>query len=309
MINICSVSGGKDSTALYLWCIDNFGKDGFLAVFADTGNEHPVTLNYVRNMHLMANGPAVNWVTADFTEFLEKRGKEASGNPFLDLCVSKGRVPSSRAQFCTENVKMAPIRKWLDKFRNGEEVTMFTGIRRGESLKRSKYEKEEYLAYYDCKTVRPLIDWTEAQVFAFIKSKGLEPNPLYSAGFSRVGCFPCIHARKSELSLLPEWAWEKLTEWETKIGRSWFSYGTLPLTDTQKLEFSKLPKVQITDEMGNNVTVTEPLAEEEFKNKNSPTVAQAKEWAKTTRGGVQFNMFAPDESDVPGCMSTWGICE
>lgn len=41
-VNIISVSGGKDSTALYLLAIEFFGKD-FIPVFADTGNEHPVT--------------------------------------------------------------------------------------------------------------------------------------------------------------------------------------------------------------------------------------------------------------------------
>ena len=57
IIRIVSVSGGKDSTALYCWAIEQWGKDGFRAVFADTGNEHPVTYNYVRNMHEMAGGP------------------------------------------------------------------------------------------------------------------------------------------------------------------------------------------------------------------------------------------------------------
>jgi len=38
------------------------------------------------------------------------------------------------------------------------------------------------------------------------------------------------------------------------------------------------------------------------------TAADAKEWAKTSRGGRQFDMFQEDEADVPTCMSTWGVC-
>ena len=35
VVEIVSVSGGKDSTCVYLWAIERFGKDGFKAVFAD----------------------------------------------------------------------------------------------------------------------------------------------------------------------------------------------------------------------------------------------------------------------------------
>lgn len=58
ILRVVSVSGGKDSTTLYCWAIDQFGKDGFRAVFADTGHEHPVTLNYVKKLPWMADGPA-----------------------------------------------------------------------------------------------------------------------------------------------------------------------------------------------------------------------------------------------------------
>jgi 3'-phosphoadenosine 5'-phosphosulfate sulfotransferase (PAPS reductase)/FAD synthetase len=271
-LRIVSVSGGKDSTALYLWAMDQFGKDGFRAVFADTGHEHPVTLNYIRHMHTMAGGPEVEWVKADFADRLTKKGIEASGNPFLDMMLWKGRAPSSKAQFCTEHVKLKPIQVWLEAIRGDSEVFMYTGIRAGESERRSKMAEREWSDLYDCESIRPLLRWTEAQVFDFLKDKGVPPNPLYEAGFSRVGCFPCIHSRKSELANLPEWAWQKLEEWEARLGRSWFAAGTVP-----------------------GVFI--------------PTIADARDWAKTTRGGRQFDMFAEDQKDVPTCMSTWGQCE
>ena len=298
-LNIVSVSGGKDSTALYLWAIDAFGKDLFKAVFADTGNEHPVTLNYVRNLHIMAGGPEVEWVKADFTAILDRKGLEETDSVFLDMCIAKGRVPSSKAQFCTENLKMAPIRKWLDDIRGDSEVIMHTGIRRGESLKRSKYERTEFLQYYNCFTDRPFIDWTEQQIFDYLKLKGVPPNPLYEAGFTRVGCFPCIHARKSEIARLPDWAWDKLEHWENKIGRTWFSFGTVPLTDSLKLELADLERTY--GEESDQV--------KDFKNRNCPSVKDAREWSKTERGGKQFGLFPVDDTDVPSCMATWGICE
>ena len=44
-----------------------------------------------------------------------------------------------------------------------------------------------------------LLDWKEHEVFAFIRRHGLEPNPLYAMGASRVQCWPFIFSRKNEL--------------------------------------------------------------------------------------------------------------
>lgn len=272
ILRVVSVSGGKDSTALYLWAIEQWGKDGFRAVFADTGHEHPVTYNYVRNMPEMAKGPEVEWVKADFSAKLQEKGKPVSNSPFQDLIVWKGRAPSARAQFCTEHLKLRPIKEWLEAIRGDAEVVMYTGIRAGESERRSKMPEREWADIYDCYTERPLLRWTEEEVFAFIKSRGVEPNPLYANGSARVGCYPCIHSSKAELASMPDWAWDRIEQYEKTVGRSWFSAG-------------KIPGVFI------------------------PTIQDVKEWSKTARGGVQFEMFSEDAKDVPSCMSTWGACE
>lgn len=274
MIRIVSVSGGKDSTALYLWALDKWGKDGFKAVFADTGHEHPVTYNYLRNLHLMAKGPQVEWVKADFKQRLEKAEKPYTGNPMRDLVVWKGRVPSSKAQFCTEHLKLQPIKQWLELFRKDQDqVEMYVGIRAAESERRSKMPEHEWSEFYECDLFRPLLRWTEEQVFQLLKDNGVPPNPLYTEGGSaRVGCYPCIHARKSELAAMPDWAWDRIEEHEKAVGRSWFPAGLVP-----------------------GVFI--------------PTIQDVKEWSKTARGGRQIDMFAPDSKDVPTCMSTWGVCE
>lgn len=271
-LRIVSVSGGKDSTALYLWAIDQWNRDGFIGVFADTGNEHPVTLNYVRNLPKMAGGPPVVWVNGDFRARLAAKGVEASGNPFLDMMLWKGRAPSARAQFCTEHVKLRPIKAWVDSVRGDREVLMYVGIRAGESLKRSKMPENEWSDLYDCEIRRPLLTWTEERVFSYLEAHEVPPNPLYENGSSRVGCYPCIHARKLELASMPDWAWDKLEQWEKRLGRSWFSAG-------------EIPGVHI------------------------PTIQDAREWAKTVRGGRQMDMFPPEVADVPSCMATWGTCE
>lgn len=273
-IKVISISGGKDSTALYLWALKQWGKDGFRAVFADTGHEHPVTYNYIRNLHEFAKGPAVEWAKADFSERLTKQGRPVSGKPFQDLIVWKGRAPSSQAQFCTEHLKMLPIKSWLESIRSDSDIVeMYVGIRAQESKRRAAMPEHEYSDFYDCEFYRPLLKWDESQVWDLLKENNVPPNPLYlEGGASRVGCYPCIHAKKSELAAMPDWAWDRLKEYEVAVGRSWFPAGLVP-----------------------GVFI--------------PTIDDVKEWSKTTRGGKQQDLFAPDAKDVPSCMSTWGVCE
>lgn len=302
ILRVVSVSGGKDSTALYLWAMDQWGKDGFKAVFADTGHEHPVTYNYLRNLPEMAQGPEIAWVKGDFKEKIKARVENPArdgahpltvamvdrnkerlrdagytfNNTFLDMCFSRSQIPRARRQFCTEELKLKPMREWV-RARQAEtlyaDVILYNGIRAGESERRSKMSEIEDNEFFDCTVMRPLLRWSEQDVFDFLKKKNVPPNPLYTdGGAARVGCYPCIHSRKSELASLPDWAWGRLKEYEDALGISWFAKGTVP-------------GVEI------------------------PTIEEAREWARTSRGGRQFDMFTEDAKDVPTCMSTWGICE
>lgn len=274
-IDICSVSGGKDSTALYLLMQEFHGND-FYPVFADTGHEHPVTLNYVKNLHVMTGGPEVVIVQADFDKGLKRKGFDKTGYTFLDLCLWKGRAPSTKAQFCTEHLKLWPILFDLQsRFPREEyEWVMHTGIRAGESKRRSKMQPFSFNDFFDCLSVLPMLFNSEGFEFEYLESKGVPPNPLYALGYGRVGCFPCIHANKEELMLLPDWAWDRLEYYETMIGRSWFPPGIVP---------------------GIHIA----------------TVAQVREWSKTTPRirGNQYNMFRKAADDAPSCMTGWIECE
>ena len=220
-LNICSVSGGKDSTALYLLMQEFHGND-FLPIFADTDNEHRVTVNYVKNIHHMSGGPEVTIVKADFKSRLENRGIESTGNAFLDMMLWKHAVPTSKMQFCTEHLKLWPILFHLQKHYSDYQWIMHTGIRAGESTKREKMQPFAWNDFFDCLSILPMLYNEEQFEFEYLEAKGVPPNPLYALGNSRVGCFPCIYANKKQLSALPEWAWDKLKWFEDVLGIRWF---------------------------------------------------------------------------------------
>ena len=93
-----------------------------------------------------------------------------------------------------------------------------------------------------------------------------------------------------------------------------------PRTPQQKAEVARIMGKPVVekggiDEDGEELPdrVTFPncdhTAWEQWKLDNLPRIPDVREWCKTTFGGRQFDLFSPDQKDVPSCMSTWGVCE
>lgn len=300
-----SCSGGKDSTATLLLALKQF-PDTTMAVFADTGNEHEATHEYLLYLERTLGLP-ITRLRADFSaQIMRKREwvltkwpehgvslercKEAAallvptGVPFLDLCMWKGRFPSRMAQFCTTELKTLPLTEHavglMDEL--DCDVWSWQGVRRDESPRR-----RNALGFEDLTgglfAWRPIAGWTAQQTVDFVKSCGLELNPLYKQGMGRVGCMPCINANKAELAEIsrrfPHHI-QRIAEWERivvsvskRLGASFFS---APTNDSRG------------DLRGNNII-------------------SVVKWAKTLRGGVVNN---PEyDEPAPACASAYGLCE
>ena len=46
--------------------------------------------------------------------------------------------------------------------------------------------------------VNPIVDWTDEDVWTFLRHYGCESNPLYGCGYKRIGCIGCPMARKAQ---------------------------------------------------------------------------------------------------------------
>jgi 3'-phosphoadenosine 5'-phosphosulfate sulfotransferase (PAPS reductase)/FAD synthetase len=103
-------------------------------------------------------------------------------------------------RFCTEELKVKPMQRYLASL--DDEIVNCVGIRRAESKARSEMAEWEWSDGFDCEVWRPLVTWSADDVVAIHKRHGLEMNPLYAMGATRVGCWPCIHARKAEIALV-----------------------------------------------------------------------------------------------------------
>lgn len=311
MINIVSVSGGKDSTALLLLAIER-GAENIRPVFADTGHEHPITYEYVDYLE-SAVGIPIRRIRADFkAEIAKKRETVASkwvkdgvpqeridralellvttGNPFLDLCMMKGCFPAMTSRFCTQELKVLPIYKQVifPAMREGD-VTSWQGVRRDESRARSKLPETDVGDAGET-IYRPILDWTADDVFAMHRKHRVEPNPLYKQGLRRVGCMPCVNSGKAELHEIarrfPEEIarvrnWERLVSQTSKRGNS-----------------TLIPAVNIDS------SAKEPGAVIHYETHG---IVAAAAWAATGRGGRQADWIK--DLDPPVCASVYGLCE
>lgn len=180
---VASVSGGKDSAAMSLH-LRELGIEHD-RVFCDTGWEHPATYEYLRGELTRVIGPIV---------------EVRSPRTLPEWAVHKGIFPSRRTRWCTDLLKLQPMRAHLASL--DEPAVVVTGVRAAESAKRAAMQEWEYADFYDCDQWRPILAWTLDDVIKIHRRHDLRPNPLYLRGAERVGCWPCIHAGRGELRLL-----------------------------------------------------------------------------------------------------------
>ncbi len=301
--NVVSVSGGKDSTALWLLAMEQ-ETPNLQVVMADTGNEHPLTYEYVDYLEKTIGVP-ISRVKMDFARqiagkrlYVETKWRErgvsedviadalevlqVTGNPFLDLCVWKGRFPSSQAAFCSEQLKRIPITEQIQDplLAAGDDVVSWQGVRADESSRRALLPAREHKSTHasggELWNYRPILQWNVEQVFAMHRKHGIKPNPLYAQGMGRVGCMPCINCRKDELLEISKRfprEIERIRRWESVVSRACKRRSATFFT---------------SDERGHGI---------------DELVA----WSQTARGGQQLDFLR--QQDGPTCTSIYGLCE
>ena len=101
--------------------------------------------------------------------------------------IAKNRMPPTRKfRYCCEYLK--------EQGGNGRVVV--TGVRRAESTGRSKRQDVECNSRKKSIMINPIVDWTTADVWDFIREEKIPYSALYDEGFKRLGCVGCPMAGK-----------------------------------------------------------------------------------------------------------------
>jgi 3'-phosphoadenosine 5'-phosphosulfate sulfotransferase (PAPS reductase)/FAD synthetase len=302
---VVSVSGGKDSAAVCLYLESlGYNQDEYDRVFYDTGWEHPDLYAYLNGELSDRIGP-VEKLTADFelSERAEELAREIEDelghpSPMVRLIFQKMMFPSRTRRYCTENLKIHPAAAYMERYAGA--CVNVVGIRAEESRARSIMVPWEFTPVFGCDSWRPLLDWTYQDVIEIHQRYNLKPCRLYlEENAERVGCYPCIYARKAELRSIAEFSPDRidlierleeiLTDYVSERAaaggkespglRSWFT----------------APRPEVRE---NGSRHTEPWP-----------IRRVVQWSRTTRGGHidQLELFT-DPVGHQGCVR-WGMCD
>ena len=203
---IVTTSGGKDS-------------DVCLALAQAAG------INFeVQHNHTSADAPETVYHVRDTFRKLEECGIRCTVNyptykvsraTMWNLIPQKLMPPTRIARYCCAVLKEG----------NGKGRMITTGVRWAESAARRKTRGVYEMAHKDIskriilnndndlkrswmescrlqakRVCNPIIDWTDEDVWDYIRAEHVETNPLYQCGFSRVGCIGCPMAGKKTRS-------------------------------------------------------------------------------------------------------------
>jgi 3'-phosphoadenosine 5'-phosphosulfate sulfotransferase (PAPS reductase)/FAD synthetase len=181
--HVLGVSGGKDSAALALYMRDKYPEIDMEYFFCDTHKELPETYDFLHKLEARLNTKIA---------FLEpKRGFDH----WLD--VHNGFLPSATARWCTKQLKLGP----LEKFIGDDEAYSYIAIRADEDRVGYRSTKP------NIKPIFPFVDddpgIVKQDVIRILNESGVG-MPKYYEWRSRSGCFFCFFQRKYEWVQLAE---------------------------------------------------------------------------------------------------------
>lgn len=84
-----------------------------------------------------------------------------------------------------------------------------TGMRREQSTTRTELALREFDGAHGLVKFNPLAEWSQEQVWAYIRSRKVPYNALHDRGYPSIGCDPCTRAvRPGEDIRAGRWWWE-----------------------------------------------------------------------------------------------------
>ncbi|HBC86972.1 MAG TPA: phosphoadenylyl-sulfate reductase [Lentisphaeria bacterium] len=110
-----------------------------------------------------------------------------------------------KRKLCCEIRKIRPLRKYLSKV-----DAWICGLRREQSITRTGIDNIEWDANFGLAKLNPLADWSESDVWNYIRKNNVPYNKLHDLGYPSIGCSPCTRAVKlGEHPRAGRWWWEE----------------------------------------------------------------------------------------------------
>jgi len=196
--HVVGLSGGKDSTALALWLVENEPRE-YEFICNETGNELPDMQAHWDRLERVLGQPL-------------KRVRHSVD--LLQLCEDMQMLPNFRMRWCTRIMKIEPTIAYMESLPEGS--TLYVGLRADEEVRRGIFGEDLSVRF-------PLREqgWTEADVWRYLAKMGVTIP-------ARTDCALCPYQRLEEWKALwenhPD-KWAEGVALEKKIGHTFRSDG------------------------------------------------------------------------------------
>ena len=178
---VISFSGGKDSTVTADVVLKALSDPSIVHIFGDTTLEFPSTIEYAkryRNNHPNAIFLVTKNEKQDFSKVCEDIGP-----------------PARMMRWCCSMFKTGPITRAINSLYRNQQILTFYGIRKSESVSRSKYNRVEddatSVKIQQQTVASPIFFWKDIDIWLYLLGEKVDFNEAYRLGYDRVGCWCC----------------------------------------------------------------------------------------------------------------------
>lgn len=178
---VISFSGGKDSTVTADLTVRALSDPSLVHIFGNTTLEFPLTIEYAERFR--KENPKAIFKTAINKD-----------QEFYSVCKDIG-PPARMLRWCCSMFKTGPITRVLNSMYKDKDILTFYGIRKCESVSRSKYNRiednAETVKILKQKVASPIFYWIDLDIWLYILGEKIDFNDAYRLGYDRVGCWCC----------------------------------------------------------------------------------------------------------------------
>jgi len=202
---VVSFSGGKDSTVTADLATRALSDPSLVHIFGNTTLEFPQTLEYAQRFR--KNNPKTIFKTAINKE-----------QDFYTVCEDIG-PPARMLRWCCSMFKTGPITRVINSMFRDKDILSFYGIRKCESVSRSRYNRveddAEAIKIQKQKVASPIFLWKDLDIWLYILGEDIDFNDAYRLGYDRVGCWCCPNNNDRAQFLSQIYMPERSEKWHT----------------------------------------------------------------------------------------------
>ena len=202
---VISFSGGKDSTVVADLVVRALSNPSIVHIYGDTTLEFPMSYEYVQRFK--KNNPKCIFKTSKNRDQI-----------FLDVAKVIG-PPARMLRWCCTMFKTGPITRTINALFRDKSILTFYGIRKNESVSRSKYNRTEddagSVKILKQKVASPIFYWCDGDIWLYMLAEHVDFNDAYKLGYDRVGCWCCPNNNERSQFLAKIYMPEQFENWRS----------------------------------------------------------------------------------------------